>query len=316
MRKEIHEKQMKLSIVRNERDRVRRRLDTAEVQLREASEIRDQLYEKLSKEQRDVVKLGKFSIMNKINEWTGKWDVQMEKEIAEVAEAELLYNEAEKTVVDLEAEVCQFRIEMKNPDFIYIDEDWSDFLQEKQTWIRRYDSEANALLHKIADERISIRSILREVTEAEEAGEKAIRALENALDRLDSAEGMSTWDTFLGGGMLVSALKHSEIDKSKDHMQTAERALRRFETELMDVQDMVVESYAVNQKDIYTFTDIFFDNMFSDFIVHSRIAETKSKLTDVLTEVGRVLNQLKRKKDEMNAALAHLDIEEQGVIER
>lgn len=316
MRKEIHEKQMKLSIVRNKRDRVQRRLDTAEVQLREAIEIRDQLFEKLSKEQQDVVKLGQFSIMNKINKWTGKWDVQMEREMAEVAEAELRYNEAEKTVVNLEAAVQQFRMEMKNPDFTYIDEDWSDFLQEKQTWIRRYDSEANALLHKIADERVSIRSILREVTEAEEAGEKAIRALENALDKLDSAEGMSTWDTFLGGGMLVSALKYSEIDKSKDYMHAAERALRRFETELIDVQDMAVESYAVNQKDIYTFTDIFFDNMFSDFIVHSRITETKSKLTDVLTEVRRVLNQLTRKKDEMNAALAYLDIEEQGVIER
>ena len=43
--------------------------------------------------------------MNKISEWTGKWDEKMEKEIAEAAEAELKYNEAEKNVVDLEAEV-------------------------------------------------------------------------------------------------------------------------------------------------------------------------------------------------------------------
>ena len=35
--------------------------------------------------------------MNKISEWTGKWDEKMEKEISEAAEAELRFNEAEKS---------------------------------------------------------------------------------------------------------------------------------------------------------------------------------------------------------------------------
>ena len=316
MRKEIHNKQMELSMIRNERDRVKRRLEAAELKRQEASKSRNQLHKKLSKEQQDVVKLGKFSIMNKINEWTGKLDEQMEKEIAEVAEAELRYNEAEKNVLDLEAEVQTLRMEIKNPDFAYIDEDWADFLQEKETWIRRYDSEANALLHKIADERVMTQSIVREVTEAIEAGNKAIRALNRALDSLESAEGMSMWDTFLGGGLIVSALKYSEMDESEDHIHRVSRALRRFETELMDIQNISVESFAINTKDIFTFTDIFFDNIFSDFVVHSRITDTRDKLTDVLSDVRRVLNQLNRKKDEMNIALERLDIEERGVIER
>ncbi|AOV06426.1 hypothetical protein [Sporosarcina ureilytica] len=316
MKKDIYDKQIELSMIRNERNRVKRRLEGAEVNLREAREIRNRLHKQLTKEQQDVVKLGKFSIMNKINEWTGKWDEQMEKEMAEVAEAELRYNEAEKNVIDLEAEVNRLQKEMKNPDFTYIDEDWAAFLQEKETWIRRYDSEANALLHKIADERVSIGSILREVTEAEEAGRIAIRALDHALDKLGSAEGMSMWDTFLGGGMIVSALKYSEINQSDDHIHRAERALRHFETELMDVQDITAESLTVNKRDIFTFTDLFFDNIFSDFMVHSRITDTKSKLNTISSEVRRVLDQLARKRDEMNAALERLDQEERMVIER
>lgn len=316
MKKDIYDKQIELSTIRNEKNRVKRRLEGAELKLQESREIRNRLHKQLTKEQQDVVKLGKFSIMNKINEWTGKWDEQMEKEMAEVAEAELRYNEAEKNVIDLEAEVKRLRTEMQNPAFTYIDEDWADFLQEKETWIRRYDSDANSLLHKIADERVTIRSILREVTEAEESGRIAIRALDLALDRLSSAEGMSMWDTFLGGGLIVSALKYSEIDKSDDHIHRAERALRHFETELMDVQDVTAESLIVNKRDIFTFTDIFFDNIFSDFMVHSRISDTKSKLNSVLSEVRRVLDQLARKRDEMNAALERLDTEEREVIER
>lgn len=314
MREKIYEKQQQLTVKRTERNRVKRRLDGAEKQLQEAYVTRDRLHKQLTKEQQDVVKLGRYSFINKINEWTGKWDEQMAKEIAEVGEAELRYNEAEKNVVDLEAEVAQLQSEMQDPEFAYIDEYWVDFLQEKTTWIRRYDSVANATLNKIADERVAIRSMLREISEAEEAGGVASRALNSALDKLESAEGLSMWDTFLGGGLIVSALKYSEIDSSDDYVHRAERALRHFKTELMDVQNMASESFTVNNNDIFTFTDIFFDNIFSDWMVHSRITDAKKNLQTVFADVRRVLNQLARKRDEMNHALERLDEEEKGII--
>lgn len=314
MRADIYEKQQRLTERRTERNRVSRRLDGAERQFQEAREIRDRFHKQLTKEQQDVVKLGRFSFINKINEWTGKWDEQMAKEIAEVAEAELSYNEAEKNVVDLEAEVKQLRSAMQNPEFAYIDEEWADFLQEKTTWIRRYDSVANATLNKIADERVAIRSMLREISEAEEAGASASHALDLALDKLGSAEGLSMWDTFFGGGLIVSALKYSEIDSSDDYVHRAERALRHFKTELMDVQNMASESFTVNNNDIFTFTDIFFDNIFSDWMVHSRITDAKKNLQTVFADVRRVLDQLARKRDEMNHALERLDEEERGII--
>ena len=315
MKENMHERQMELRMKMTERNRVKRRLDGAVEQLETARSLRDHLHKQLTKEQQDVVKLGRFSFMNKINEWTGKWDEKMSKEIAEVAEAELNYNEAEKNVVDLEAEVKRLRVTMENPDFDYIDADWADFLKEKETWIRRYDSVANRTLQKIADERVTLRSMLREIDEARDAGNIASRALDAALDKLGSAEGVSIWDTFLGGGMLVSALKYSEIGSSDDHVHRAQRALRHFETELMDVQNVASESFTVNKNDIFTFTDIFFDNIFSDWMVHSRITEAKSKLNSVLQDVRRVQNQLERKRDEASHGLVQLDVQEQEIIE-
>jgi hypothetical protein len=315
MRVDIHERQMELSMRRTERNRVKRRLEGAGAQLKEARMTRDRFHKQLTKEQQDVAKLGRFSFANKINEWTGKWTEKMEKEIAEAAEAELKYNEAEKNLVDLEAEVTRLRADMKNPDFAYIDEDWADFLKEKETWIRRYDSAANSTLQKIADERVTLRSILREIDEAKGAGDKASRALGAAIDKLGSAEGMSVWDTFLGGGLIVSALKYSEINSSDDYVHRAQRALRHFETELMDVQNVATESFAVNKNDIFTFTDIFFDNIFSDWAVHSRITDAKRKLNDVLRDVRRVQDDLARKRDEIIHGLEKLDVQEQEIIE-
>ena len=123
------------------------------------------------------------------------------------------------------------------------------------------------------------------------------------------------WDTFLGGGFIVSALKYSEINSSDDHVHRAQRALRHFETELMDVQNAATESFKVNHNDIFTFTDVFFDNIFSDWMVHSRITDAKSKLNDVLQDVRRVQDGLTRKRDEMEHELEQLDVREKEIIE-
>ncbi|WP_421101983.1 hypothetical protein ACOKXV_00600 [Sporosarcina psychrophila] len=315
MRQEIQERQMELTMIRTERNRVKRRLEGAEVKLKDAIIQRDNLHEKLTKEQQDVVKLGKFSFMNKISEWTGKWDEKMEKEISEAADAELHYNEAEKVVTDLEAEAVRLREEIKNPDFDYIEEEWADFLKEKETWIRFNDTIANGTLQKIADDRVRLRSMLREIDEACDAGNKANRALDAALEKLGAAEGLSVWDTFLGGGLLVSALKYSEINSSDDLVHRAQRALRHFETELMDVQNAATESFTVNKSDIFTFTDLFFDNIFSDWMIHSRITDAKSKLNDVLQDVRKVQDRLARKRDELLHELERLDVQEREIIE-
>ncbi|MEK3889077.1 hypothetical protein [Bacillus sp. FSL K6-3431] len=314
MRSDIHERQMDLMMKRNERNRVKRRLDGSEAHLKEAYVLRERLHKQLTKEQQDVAKLGKFSFVNKINAWTGKWDEKMEKEMAEAMESELKFNEAQKTALDLEAETKRLRKEMQNPDFLYIEEEWEDFLKEKERWIRQNDSVANSTLQKIADERVTLRSMQREIDEAHDAGHQAIRTLNSALDKLGSAEGMSVWDTFLGGGLLVSAIKYSEINSSGDLVHRAQRALRHFETELMDVQNIAAEIFTINKNDIFTFTDLFFDNIFSDWMVHSRITDGKSKLNGVLRDVRRVQDQLARKRDKVNHELERLDIQEQEII--
>ncbi|MFD1205095.1 MULTISPECIES: hypothetical protein [Sporosarcina] len=314
MRTDIHERQMELTMLRNERNRIKRRLEGAERQLLEATKLRDQLKNQLSKEQQDVVKLGKFSFANKLKEWTGKWDAEMEREINEVTEAELKYNEAEKTVADLTAETERLKEKMNQPDFAYIEEDWADFLKEKEAWIRQHDTAANRTLQQIADDRVRVRSMIREIDEAYEAGGKALRTLDAALDKLGNAEGLSMWDTFLGGGLIVSALKYSEMNSSDDLVHRAQRALRHYETELMDVQSLASESFKVNQNDFFTFTDIFFDNIFSDWTVHSRITDAKSQLNTVHQEVRKTQDRLRRKKDEALEELKRLDQQEQDII--
>lgn len=314
MKETMQERQMALTLLKNESNRINRRLTDAEQRLQSATSERNRLEQKLTKEQQDVMKLGKFSFINKLKELTGSWDQKMEKEIAEAAAAEVSFNEAQKHVDDLTEEVALLKEASLNPDYVHLQEDWDEFLQEKELWIRQNDSASQATLQKIADDRVRVRAMIREVKEAREAGEKAVRALDRAIDKLNNAEGLSMWDTFLGGGLLVSALKYSEVNSSDDLVHQAQRALRHYETELSDVQEAATASFQVNKNDIFTFTDLFFDNIFSDFAVHSRITEGKSKLNEVLQDVRHIQAQLNRKLEEAEGELDSLDAEEKSIL--
>ncbi|WOV84177.1 hypothetical protein PGH26_15125 [Sporosarcina jeotgali] len=314
MKEMMQQRQMALTLLKNESNRISRRLKDAEERLQKATAERNRLELQLTKEQQDVMKLGKFSFLNKFKELTGSWDQQMEKEISEAASAEVAFNESQKHAEDLKEEVAILKEASLNPDYVHLQEDWDEFLQEKELWIRQNDSASQATLQKIADDRVRVRSMIREVKEARDAGEKAIRALDKAIDKLSSAEGLSMWDTFLGGGLLVSALKYSEVNSSDDLVHQAQRALRHYETELSDVQEAATASFQVNKNDIFTFTDLFFDNIFSDFAVHSRITEGKSKLNGVLQDVRHTQAQLNRKLEEAEAECEALDAQEKGIL--
>ncbi|MEK3937062.1 hypothetical protein MKY41_17290 [Sporosarcina sp. FSL W7-1349] len=189
-----------------------------------------------------------------------------------------------------------------------------DFLKEKAAWIRQHGSVAQQTLQKIADDRVRLRSLLREIEEAFDYGKIAVHALDKAMDKLGSAEGMSIWDTFLDGGLVVSALKYSEMNSSEDLIHQAQRALRHYRTELMDVQNIAAESFTISQNDIFTFTDLFFDNIFSDWTIHSRITDAQNQVQNVLRDVRRVQDQLARKRDEAQEELGRLDQQEKDII--
>ena len=314
MKEIMQERQMALTLLKNELKRINRRLEDARQRLHHAKKEKERLENQLTKEQQDVMKLGKFSFLNKLKELTGTLDEQMKKEIEDVGVLEVAFNESQKHVNDLTEEVAMLTEASRRPDFVYLQEEWEEFLQEKELWIRQNDSTSQATLQKIADDRVRVRSMIREVTEAREAGEKAIRALDRAIDKLNNAEGLSMWDTFLGGGLLVSALKYSEVNSSDDHVHQAQRALRHYETELMDIQEAATASFQVNKNDIFTFTDLFFDNIFSDFAVHSRITEGKSKLNGVLQDVRHIQAQLNRKLEIAEAELDSLAEEENRIL--
>lgn len=79
------------------------------------------------------------------------------------------------------------------------------------------------------------RAEAREVDEALPAGSAARTALRSAADLLSSARSWSAYDTFAGGGLISSVIKHDRLDQAGATMRQADAQLARFTRELADV---------------------------------------------------------------------------------
>lgn len=315
MWEQLQEQQAQLIVKKNERNRLQRKEASLQTQRLELEAVRTKLEVELTKEQKDVIKLDKFTLTNLVSQWKGTINEKRKKEIAEAAEAELKYNEAEKTLRDLEKDIEIVKLEIANGDYSSIDQTWTSLMLEKEQWLFAHTVDERQALENLYENRANFESMQKEIEEATIAGKDALHALEQANKELDSASAMSTWDTFLGGGILVTAMKHSSINSSQDYIHNAQMALRRFETELMDVKNIATEVLQVDRSNFMTFTDYFFDNIFTDWMIHSQINTSKDRLEEAIGQVEKVLEKLNAKSMEVETELEEVKYKINSIIE-
>ena len=100
----------------------------------------------------------------------------------------------------------------------------------------------------------------------------------------------STWDTFGGGGLFTDLMKYDKLDQVGDALRRADVALGAFSRELADVDLSGVE--AVNLDGLTQAFDVFFDNIFTDLRVRSRIQEAGIRVDRALRSVEDTLHAL------------------------
>ncbi|KIL49429.1 hypothetical protein [Jeotgalibacillus soli] len=312
---DLQERQAQLQLKINERDKYKRKLASLLEQLAEQQNKRDMLGKKLTKEQRDVQNLEQFSFMNLYRKWSGKMDEIREKEITEIAEIELKWNEAVKMAKDIEQDCQQVNQKISEAEWIGLDQKWQALMKEKEEWLRTHTEIERDLLEVVYQKRTNQETVIREIDEALSAGNRTISALRQASDHLDSAKSMSTWDTFFGGGFIVTAMKHNSLDQSEDAIHRAQVELRRFDTELQDVKNVVSQNVTVERGSFLTFADYFFDDIFSDWTIHSRITSSQENLEEATRKVTEICEALQSQLKELRAENIQTNEQIRGIIE-
>ena len=160
----------------------------------------------------------------------------------------------------------------------------------------RYDAESGEYRETRNDNADFTRSMSgsvdpREVDEAIRAGERALDSLREAKGKLNSARNWGIYD-ILGGGMISSIVKHSKMSSANEWVERANYDLKRFAKELRDVDE---EGLYVQAGSLASTMDIFFDNVFSDFIVQNRINEARAEIDRMIDRIERTVWDLKNR---------------------
>ena len=272
---------------------MKNRLETILKELREQKNMLESRAEELSlqkeKEQLEVDRLERRSLANYFYQVVGKLDEKLTKEKREAYEAAVKYDavlaELKAVEDDLRTRELEYgRVRRSN-------ERYQEVLKEKQEAVKLSDVPEAAEILRLEAQITSLEVQAKELEEAVLAGQSAEQIADGILKSLSSAEGWGTWD-MLGGGLIADAVKHSHLDEAQSQVERLQGALRRFKTELADVE--IIVDMQVNIDGFLRFADYFFDGLFADWSVMNRISEAQGQVKNVKSQISSLLGKLNR----------------------
>lgn len=138
--------------------------------------------------------------------------------------------------------------------------------------------------------------LLTEINEAIEAGQDAQMRLRRIQETLRSAKGWGIYD-LLGGGLISGMMKRIRMEKAQQQIEELRGSLKRFNSELKDVQ--VQCSASAELSEWLNITDLVFDDPLSDWLSLSKIKDAKSEIDRTAEEVTALLAKLEGSREKL-----------------
>jgi hypothetical protein len=121
---------------------------------------------------------------------------------------------------------------------------------------------------------------------------------------LGSAGNWSTYDTWFGGGTISSYVKHDRLDKAYVAARMADESLAALRRELADAGGAGAVVPSLDIDGLTRFIDVWFDDIFTDISVSSRISDAKESTRSAQHGVAAAELSLR---DRREALLARAD---------
>ena len=227
-------------------------------------------------EQADVEKLEGRSLANYFFQVVGKLDDKITKERQEAYAARVKLDAAERELAAIDGDIQDLYARLS--DVRRAQEQYDAAILQKHIDVRDSNTTEGERLREMDAALASLEAYRKEIREAINAGSGAQATADRILGELESADNWNTWDMFGGGGMITHMAKHSHLDQAQDLTEELQQKLRRFKTELADIQ--ITADSQVNIDGFLRFADYFFDGLFVDWSVGNRIKQSRTSISD------------------------------------
>ena len=240
------------------------------------------------KEQEDVEKLEGRSLANYFYQVIGKLDDKLDQERKEAYAAKVKLDAAERELAGIESDIKE--IQEQITDVLVAEARYKDALELKRRQLKNSGTQVADQIFSMEERIAALQAQKQEIREAISAGYSARSTADRILSELEDADGWNTWDILGGGGIITHMAKHSHLDEAQDLVQELQSQLRRFKTELADIQ--ISANMQVNIDGFLRFADYFFDGLFADWAVGDKISQSLSSVSNTKSEINRMLDKL------------------------
>ena len=270
----------------------KKRLEAMANELRQQRTVLQQkgamLEQKMLSEKKDVDRLEGRSLANYFFQVVGKLDEKLDQERREAYAAKVKLDAAERELAGIEADISEIQTQLN--EIRVAEAQYKEALEKKRAMLKASGTAAADQILGIEQKIAALEAQKREIKEAISAGYSARGTADRILSELDSADGWNTWDMFGGGGIITHMAKHSHMDEAQDLVSELQSKLRRFKTELADIN--IQANMQVNVDGFLRFADYFFDGLFADWAVGDRISESQSSVMSVRYKIEQAMNKL------------------------
>ena len=270
----------------------RRQYDNQVISLRVASR----------KEQEDVEKLEGRSLANYFYKVIGKLDDKLDQERKEAYAAKVKLDAAERELAGIESDIKE--IQEQITDVLVAEARYKDALELKRRQLKDSGTQVADQILSMEERIAALQAQKQEIKEAISAGYSARSTADRILSELEDADGWNTWDMFGGGGIITHMAKHSHLDEAQDLVSDLQSKLRRFKTELADIQ--ITANMQVNVDGFLRFADYFFDGLFADWAVGDKINQSMNSVSSTKSQISRTLDKLNSMEQAADRGIASL----------
>ena len=254
------------------------------------------------KEQEDVEKLEGRSLANYFYQVIGKLDDKLDQERKEAYAAKVKLDAAERELAGIESDIKE--IQEQITDVLVAEARYKDALELKRRQLKDSGTQVADQILSMEERIAALQAQKQEIKEAISAGYSARSTADRILSELEDADGWNTWDMFGGGGIITHMAKHSHLDEAQDLVSDLQSKLRRFKTELADIQ--ITANMQVNVDGFLRFADYFFDGLFADWAVGDKINQSMNSVSSTKSQISRTLDKLNSMEQAADRGIASL----------
>ena len=256
----------------------------------------------MNNEQIDVDNLEGLSLTAILYSIIGKRDEKLSKEREEAYAAKIKYDTRAGELRDVNNQIEA--VEKEVATLSGCENDYALLLNEKKSALIHLGGDTVdkilALEENIAylnNQQLEIREVIKEGNIAKDVARETTACL-------NKAESYCGWDMF-SSGIIADIAKHNAIDEADEKVKKLNNLLRRFKTELIDIN--IDDKLSVSIDSTEKFADFFFDGIISNSSVLNHIVESRSKVIKVMTNIRDVIKKLEKMQADNSEEIIRLE---------